>query len=119
MGPPPSSLGSTWKSGHRHARLEELMALPMPPIDHPEPGHLNGHHPTDRVSPVRNPPFFAVEPPIRPHKLFLHLILFLATLGTATFFYAALEGADPFTNPASLVNGLPFSLPLMLILLSH
>ena len=94
------------------------MALPMPPIDHPESGYLNGHHPAGGV-PDSVPPFFAVEPPVQPHKLLLHIILFLATLGTATFFYAVLEGADPIASPGSLVSGLPFSLPLMLILLSH
>jgi membrane-associated protease RseP (regulator of RpoE activity) len=43
----------------------------------------------------------------------------LATLATSTFFYAVLDGADPLTDPASLLSGLPFSLPLMAILLSH
>ena len=94
------------------------MALPMPPIDHPESGYLNGHHPAGGA-PDRVLPFFAVEPPIKPNRLFLHLILFLATLGTATFFYAVLEGSDPVTHPWSLVSGLPFSIPLMFILLSH
>jgi membrane-associated protease RseP (regulator of RpoE activity) len=86
----------------------------MPPIDRTEPGSLNGYHLPDGV-----PAFLAVEPPVRPRQLLFHIALFFATLGTATFFYAVLDGADPITNPASLVRGLPFSLPLMLILLSH
>lgn len=90
------------------------MALPMPPVDRTEPGYLNGRYPADGV-----PPFLAAEQPVRPRQLFFHIALFLATLGTATFFYAVLDGADPITNPGSLASGLPFSLPLMLILLSH
>jgi len=90
------------------------MALPMPPSDYSEPSYHNGYYPTQDFSPVLIP-----EPPRQWRKLVFHLGLFLATLGTSTFFYTVLDGDDPFTNPASLLSGLPFSLPLMFILLSH
>ena len=90
------------------------MALPMPPSDYSEPRAHNGYYPTQDFSPVLTP-----KPFRQWRKLLFHVALFLATLGTSTFFYTVLDGADPFTNPSSLLNGLPFSLPLMGILLSH
>mgnify|MGYP003394182886 CR=1 FL=1 len=90
------------------------MALPMPPTDYSEPRSHNSYYPTQDFSPVLIP-----DPPRQWRQLFLHVSLFLATLGTSTFFYTVFTGDDPFTNPASLLGGLLFSLPLMFILLSH
>ncbi len=90
------------------------MALPMPPTDYSEPRSHDGYYPPREFSPVLIP-----EPVRQKQNLFLHVTLFLATLGTSTFFYTVLNGEDPFANPASLLGGLPFSLPLMFILLSH
>lgn len=90
------------------------MALPMPPAEYPEPLFRVNYPATEDFPPVLTP-----QPPHQWRKLFFHALLFLATLGTSTFFYTVLDGADPFTDPSSLLNGLPFSLPLMGILLSH
>lgn len=49
----------------------------------------------------------------------IHVMLLLVTLGTTTMAGAFQRGADPLTNPASLVLGLPFALTLMSILLFH
>jgi len=49
----------------------------------------------------------------------LHLILFGATLVTTTLAGALNAGVDPFENPWQILSGLPFSLTLLAILLSH
>lgn len=47
------------------------------------------------------------------------LLLFLATVLTTLGAGAMLAGADPFADPAALVEGLPFSAALLLILGAH
>jgi membrane-associated protease RseP (regulator of RpoE activity) len=49
----------------------------------------------------------------------LALALFVATLGTTVLAGALMDGANPFIRPAELVRGIPFSLTLMAILLTH
>ena len=51
--------------------------------------------------------------PVRNIVLFVLTCFFVLLAGTL------MEGADPFTNPSDLVEGLPFAVTLMLILLSH
>ncbi len=50
---------------------------------------------------------------------FLHLILFILTLFSTLFFGALHAGVDLLKEPAKIYKGIPFSLTLMLILLSH
>jgi membrane-associated protease RseP (regulator of RpoE activity) len=55
-----------------------------------------------------------------PHKsLWLHALLFAATALTTTAAGAFQQGANPFSNPADLVLGIPFSFTLLLILFCH
>jgi membrane-associated protease RseP (regulator of RpoE activity) len=49
----------------------------------------------------------------------LHIALFLATLVTTAMAGAFQQGANPFADPASLLEGLPFAATLMSILLFH
>ncbi len=49
----------------------------------------------------------------------LHIALFCATLATTSMAGAFQLGADPLSNPASVVAGLPFACTLMAILLCH
>jgi Zn-dependent protease len=49
----------------------------------------------------------------------LHIVLFLATLGTTTFAGTFQLGIDPLVNPGALVLGLPFAVTLMSILFCH
>jgi membrane-associated protease RseP (regulator of RpoE activity) len=49
----------------------------------------------------------------------IHVILFLATLVTTSLAGAFQAGVDPFSDPALIVRGLPFSITLMTILLVH
>lgn len=58
------------------------------------------------------------EPQSRP-AYGLALSLFVATLGTTLFAGALMDGANPFLQPSELVRGIPFSLTLMAILLTH
>ena len=51
--------------------------------------------------------------PVRNIVLFVLTCFFVLLAGTL------MEGADPFANPSDLVEGLPFAVTLMLILLSH
>ena len=46
-------------------------------------------------------------------------ILFIATVFTTLLAGALFQGANPFRNPASLVQGIPFSFTLLAILLTH
>lgn len=58
---------------------------------------------------------------IRPEKKIppIHIVLFCVTLVTTTTAGAFQRGANPFTDPASIVIGLPFACTLMAILLFH
>lgn len=86
----------------------------------PDPYRLNGHHPT-------LPP--SLEPQIESSLTasaqterrfpFIHLILFVATLFTTSLAGAFQAGADPLSDPKTLLLGLPFSVTLLSILLSH
>ena len=49
----------------------------------------------------------------------LHIALFCATLVTTAMAGAFQLGANPFSNPASIIAGLPFACTLMAILLCH
>jgi membrane-associated protease RseP (regulator of RpoE activity) len=49
----------------------------------------------------------------------IHLLLFVLTFATTTMAGALHAGVDPLANPWHLVEGLPFSTTLMLILLCH
>lgn len=55
----------------------------------------------------------------RKHNWPLHIGLFAATFVTTSFAGAMFEGADIFKTPWKIYLGFPFSLTLMLILLSH
>ncbi len=52
-------------------------------------------------------------------RLWLHLVLLLATIVTTTLAGATLAGARPLQDPASILLGIPFSLTLMTILTAH
>ncbi|MCK9483647.1 MAG: site-2 protease family protein [Candidatus Marinimicrobia bacterium] len=49
----------------------------------------------------------------------IHLILFLLTVYTTLMAGAMMEGANPFTQPLTVVKGIPFSLTLLAILGVH
>jgi membrane-associated protease RseP (regulator of RpoE activity) len=55
----------------------------------------------------------------RPSRPLLHVALFLLTLVTTTVAGAMFAGADPFASPDQILRGLPFSIPLLAILLCH
>jgi membrane-associated protease RseP (regulator of RpoE activity) len=95
----------------------------MPPLDRHETGSFNGYHPSPQVFPP-----LIVRP--EPQRLFLHLFLFLLTFATTALAGALQKGVYPVTSfsalvfgvlahPEALVHGLPFAVPLMLILLCH
>lgn len=73
-------------------------------------------HPPTAYAPSPPPPIGA---PSRPRIPRVHLILFCATLFTTTLAGSLQRGADPLADPWTLLLGLPFAVPLMLILLSH
>ncbi len=52
-------------------------------------------------------------------RLWLHVVLFLATLATTTMAGAMLSGVDLLRHPGQFSVGLPFSLTLLTILLVH
>ncbi|GAB4537530.1 MAG: site-2 protease family protein [Thermodesulfovibrionia bacterium] len=55
-----------------------------------------------------------------PHRLTtLHVLLFILTFITTLIAGAMLSGIDPLKNPDKIYLGLPFSLTLLLILLTH
>ena len=92
-------------------------------MDRPEGEILNGYHPSPLVVPQ-----LIVRP--EPQRLFLHLGLFLITFATTTLAGALQKGVYPLTSisalihgilttPSALMQGLTFSVPLMLILLFH
>ncbi len=71
------------------------------------------------ADPGRPPDFIFPPPPPRRRIPPVHIILFLATVGTTLLAGALQQGVNPFTQPAQIVKGLPFSLTLLVILLSH
>lgn len=52
-------------------------------------------------------------------KILINIILFILTIGTTLLAGALQQGVNPFQEPARIVEGLPFSLALIFILLSH
>lgn len=52
-------------------------------------------------------------------RIFLPLMLFLATVLTTLISGSFMEGVNPFASPFSFLAGIPFSLSLLSILLSH
>ncbi|MBI5875578.1 MAG: site-2 protease family protein [Deltaproteobacteria bacterium] len=64
------------------------------------------------------PPSIQCEARQRP-KFLVPVILFLLTAATTTVSGAALKGIEPLKNPSRLLEGLPFSLTLLTILLAH
>jgi membrane-associated protease RseP (regulator of RpoE activity) len=52
-------------------------------------------------------------------KRWVPVLLFLATVVTTLGAGAMMAGADPFADPAALLEGIPFSAALLLILLAH
>jgi len=79
----------------------------MPPIERYEPGHDNDFQSRSRVEFIPK------------RRKLLHLFLFFVTFATTTLAGAFQKGVDPFSEPISLLLGLSFSVPLMLILLCH
>jgi len=78
-----------------------------------------GHDPdgAEQVWGFERQPLPEMAPP-RPRYL-LHLVLFLATLATTITAGAMHQGVNPFTDPADLYRGIPFSFTLLLILGAH
>ncbi len=74
--------------------------------------------PFARPSDFADPPNFPDLPSKRRLPI-VHIVLFLATLGTTTFAGTFQLGIDPLVNPAALVLGLPFAVTLMSILFCH
>jgi membrane-associated protease RseP (regulator of RpoE activity) len=70
--------------------------------------------PADGPGPARRP-----ERRPRTGRPIVNAVLFVLTLITTTMAGAMHVGVDPFADPWSLPAGLSFSVPLMLILLSH
>ncbi|MGE0679845.1 MAG: site-2 protease family protein [Candidatus Binatia bacterium] len=83
------------------------MSLPMPP----DPYHLNGYHSTPQPD--------EVPVTLEQHIPWLHIFLFAATLLTTSLAGAFQQGADPFSDPKTILLGLPFAVTLMSILLFH
>jgi len=64
------------------------------------------------------PPSTQCEAKQRP-KFLVPIILFLLTAATTIVSGATFKGIDPFKNPSRLLEGLPFSLTLLTIILAH
>jgi membrane-associated protease RseP (regulator of RpoE activity) len=77
----------------------------------PDPYRLNGHHST--LQPDEVPVTIERRIP------WLHIFLFAATLMTTSLAGAFQQGADPFSDPKTILLGLPFALTLLSILLFH
>ena len=59
------------------------------------------------------------RPPARKPRLWLHLMLFLATLATTMVAGTLQQEVDPFAHPWEVYRGIPFSFTLLLILGAH
>jgi Zn-dependent protease len=92
----------------KNNRIENVMSLPMPP----DPYRFDGYP----SSPA--PPTSTLAPNTRGIPL-LHLLLFVATLITTSLAGAFQQGANPLADPYTILQGLPFSITLLSILLSH
>lgn len=58
-------------------------------------------------------------PSVPKNKIWLNLVLFVATLITTIFAGSFLAGANPLEDPGLMISGIPFSLSLLLILGTH
>lgn len=58
-------------------------------------------------------------PPLARRRVWINALLFVVTVLTTLYAGATQQGADPLSNPASLVQGIPFAFPLLLILGTH
>lgn len=77
-------------------------------------------HPTPWSPPLSAEPMGRDIPLDEPRPAYgLAFTLFVATLGTTVLAGALMDGANPFLRPGELVRGIPFSLTLMAILLTH
>lgn len=54
-----------------------------------------------------------------PERIWVNVVLAIATVFTTMFAGAAMFGVDIFSNPADFVKGLPFTLAIMFVLGSH
>jgi membrane-associated protease RseP (regulator of RpoE activity) len=52
-------------------------------------------------------------------RLWIHVVLFIATIFTTLMAGAAQQGVNPFSQPRGWILGIPFSFTLMTILLTH
>ena len=98
-------------------------AAPMPPLDTttcPEPPQLDPSYPDSGPTRTLPPPIPQLGPRASiASSPWLHFVLLVATLATTTAAGALGAGENPFTTPAALLAGLPFSLTLLAILLCH
>jgi len=81
------------------------MSLPMPP----ESERLNGYATSSVGGSI----------PVQRRGPWLHIALFIATLITTSLAGAFQQEADPFSDPRTILQGLPFAVTLMSILLFH
>jgi len=75
------------------------------------------------VASPEEPPYGEVDRAVlqsrkRP-KILINIILFILTIGTTLLAGALQQGVNPLQEPSQIVKGLPFSVALLLILLSH
>lgn len=87
------------------------MSLPMPPDPFDSyDSYTNGYRLESSTE----------KPTATQHRIpFLHLVLFVATLITTSLAGAFQQGANPLSDPQTILLGLPFALTLMSILLFH
>lgn len=81
--------------------------------------NLSIHQIAPPLPQAAQPPPLPPAIPVPRKSLWPHALLFAATVLTTTAAGTFQQGANPFTDPAALVSGLPFSLTLLLILFCH
>jgi len=62
---------------------------------------------------------YGYPPPRQPVRIWINVLLLVATIFTTLFVGALHAGKNPLTNPVNILSGLPFSLGIILILGSH
>src|SRR4051794_22486936 len=85
------------------------MSLPMPQ----DSSHFNGYSPSPTPPPTEQPGTHTRRIPA------IHFLLFAATLVTTSLAGAFQQGANPLVDPQPIVQGLPFAITLLSILLFH
>ena len=80
---------------------------------------LSTYEPAPPLPQTLQPPPLPPAPKFPRKALWPHALLFVGTALTTTAAGAFQLGENPFTDPASLVSGLPFSATLLLILFCH